>query len=360
MIKTELLIIGGGPAGLAASLAAAEAGVSSIVVDRNQSFGGQLIKQTHKFFGSEKQYAKTRGINIAKKMIEDTHKYENLITLLCDTTVLGVYPDLVATCLKDDKYYKIKAQAVIVATGAYEKTLAFENNDLPGIYGAGAVQTLMNVYGIKPGNKIIMVGSGNIGLIVSYQLLQAGIKVEAVLEAAPRIGGYKVHAAKLRRYGIPIITSRTVLKAHGEKALEGITTIALNENWEMVAGSEEYYEADALCLAVGLSPLSNIFGMLNVEMKYIPELGGLVPVLRDNYMTSVENIYACGDVAGIEEASSAIVEGRLAGFYAANGLKRSLDDKEINDCKKQLQLLRCGPTGEKIRSGLEKRGEGNA
>lgn len=121
-----------------------------------------------------------------------------------------MYPDYMITVYRENQYLKYKASSIIIATGASEKFLAFENNDLPGIYGAGAVQTLMNQYGIMPAQEVVMVGSGNIGLIVSYQLIQAGVKVKAVLEASSHIGGYLVHAAKLVRLGVPILTRTTV------------------------------------------------------------------------------------------------------------------------------------------------------
>jgi len=164
MLNKDLVIIGGGPAGLCAAKMAAEAGQNVLLIERNTLLGGQLIKQTHMFFGSEKQYAKTRGIDIATKLIDDVKSHPDLIEIWEDATVVGLYQDKVLTVLKNEKYIKIQTKAIIAATGASEKVLAFENNDLPGIYGAGAVQTLMNVYGIKPGNKIVMVGSGNIGL----------------------------------------------------------------------------------------------------------------------------------------------------------------------------------------------------
>ena len=141
MRQVDLVIIGGGPAGLSAAKVAAECGVHSIVIERDYKLGGQLVKQTHMFFGSEKQYAKTRGINIAQILIDDCLNYPELITFMIETTVVGLYPDNVVTVVKDDTYEKIKFKDLIIATGASEKFLAFENNDLPGIYGAGAVQT---------------------------------------------------------------------------------------------------------------------------------------------------------------------------------------------------------------------------
>lgn len=357
MITKELVIIGGGPSGLCAARKAAEAGVKSIIIERSPKLGGQLIKQTHMFFGSEKQFAKTRGVDIAKILVEEVNEYSDLIEIWEDATVVGIYPDKVVTILKQDKYVKIKAEAIIVATGASEKVLAFENNDLPGIYGAGAVQTLMNVYGVKPGNKIVMVGSGNIGLIVSYQLLQAGVKVHSVIEASPKIGGYKVHASKLRRLGVDIKTSCTIKKAIGKEAVEKIITVLLDENWQEIPNTEEEIEVDGVCIAVGLTPMTGLLSMIGCEMEYVSELGGLVPI-TNNYETSVENVFVCGDASGIEEASSAIVEGYIAGLMASKKLGKTHQkhDELVDEYIKQLNNLRNGPFGEKIRQGLKKLG----
>ena len=269
MRQVDLVIIGGGPAGLSAAKVAAECGVGSLVIERDYKLGGQLVKQTHMFFGSEKQYAKTRGIDIANILIKDCLKYPELITIMKETTVVGLYPDNVVTIVKDDKYEKIKFKSLIVATGASEKFLAFENNDLPGIYGAGAVQTLMNVHGVLPGDNVVMVGSGNIGLIVSYQLMQAGVNVLKVLEAAPTIGGYKVHASKLKRLGVDILTSHSITKAIGKDTLEKIVYSQLDENWNPIDGTEQEIEVDALCISVGLSPLSSLLGMMGAKMRMI-------------------------------------------------------------------------------------------
>ena len=363
MNEYNLVIIGGGPAGLSAAKIAAESGLKSLIIERDYKLGGQLVKQTHMFFGSEKQYAKTRGIDIAKILVENVEKLSDKIEIMTNTTVVGLYKDKVITLLQNDKYMKIKAKAIIIATGASEKFLAFENNDLPGIYGAGAVQTLMNVHGVLPGDKVIMVGAGNIGLIVSYQLLQAGVKVLAVLEAAKTIGGYKVHASKLKRLGVDIITGTTVTKAIGKETLEKIVVSKLDDNWQVIEDTETEYEIDALCISVGLSPLSDLLGMVDANMKYISYLGGLVPVIDHLHETSVENIYVAGDVCGVEEASSAIVEGYYAGLIVSKklGYTHPLYDDLFVDFQSQLSNLRSGPFGEKTRLGLKMlRGETDA
>jgi len=355
MIEKDLVIIGGGPAGLSAAKMAAQSGLKSLIIERDFKIGGQLIKQTHMFFGSEKQYAKTRGIDIAQILINDVLEYPKEIEIMTDTTVVGLYKDKVVTLLQNDVYIKVKTKAIIIATGASEKVLAFENNDLPGIYGAGAVQTLMNVHGVLPGNDVVMVGSGNIGLIVSYQLMQAGVNVKCVLEAADSIGGYKVHASKLKRLGVDIRTSHSIKKAIGKDFLEKIVINKLDKNWNAVPGTEEEIDCDVLCISVGLSPLSNLLSMIDVDMKYVSSLGGLVPMIDNNHETSVENVFVAGDVCGVEEASSAIVEGYLTGLVVGMKLnKKHPNYNELHkDFKAQLENLRSGPFGENIRLGLQ-------
>ena len=359
MKHAEIVIIGGGPAGLCAAVSAAKSGSKVLIIDRNKILGGQLIKQTHMFFGSEKQYASTRGIDIPEILINELLKYKENVEIKTDSTVVGMYEDGIITVLeKEDNYYKIRPKSVIVATGAYEKFLSFPNNDLPGIYGAGAVQTLMNVYGVKPGNKVLMVGAGNIGLIVSYQLMQAGVEVKAIIDAAPKIGGYLVHASKIRRMGVPIMTSHTVKEAIGYEFLQKVVICKVDEKFNYVEGTEISFDVDVMCISVGLTPLNELLAMRGCEMKYIPQLSGLVPVRNENYETSVENIFVAGDATGVEEASAAMVEGALAGLCAAAKIGYKTDDfiNRKNDYVKQLNNLRSGPAGKHILAGIEQIG----
>ncbi len=355
MIDTGLLVIGGGPAGLSAAAAAAEQGARVTVLERNARIGGQLIKQTHMFFGSREQHASVRGIDIPDILMARIRAQGDRVTIRTETTALGVYEDGVVTAMtREDAYLKFHPQTILVATGASERTLAFPNNDLPGIYGAGAVQTLMNVYGVRPGNRVLMVGAGNIGLIVSYQLLQAGVRVLGILDAAPRIGGYLVHAAKVRRMGVPILTSHTVLGAGGNGRLEHATIARVDDAFAPVAGTERVVETDVMCIAVGLTPLGELLHMAGCRMAYIPSLGGMVPVRGTDYQTTRPGLYVAGDAAGIQEASAAMVEGALAGLCAAAGM--GYDDEDVAAkraaLEAQLKLLRGGPAGRHINDGI--------
>ena len=260
MKEIEVLVIGGGPAGLCAAINAAELGAKVLMCERDDVPGGQLVKQTHKFFGSEKQYAGDRGYQIGEMLVKKCMENPN-IEVWTNTTVLGYYEDGVVTCEHEDKHVKIKASKTIICTGAAEKFLSFPGNDLPGIYGAGAVQTLMNVSGVKPADKVLMVGAGNIGLIVSYQLKQAGVDTAAVIEALPKIGGYLVHASKIRRAGIPIKTCTTILEAYGDGKVEGAKIAQIDPKFQQMSPSSsatrqsvpQYYISSTL-----LSSLTNL------------------------------------------------------------------------------------------------------
>jgi len=354
-IETDIAVIGGGPAGMSAAIYAARIGARVLLMDENPFLGGQLVKQTHRFFGSGRHRAGTRGIRIAKILADEIRELKN-VDVRYETKVFGIYDGVVGAVERDRKLLKIKPKKIVVATGAYERTLIFENNDLPGVYGAGGVQTLMNVYGIKPGNRGLIVGSGNVGLILTYQLMQAGIEVAAIVEAMPRIGGYFVHAAKVRRLGVPIYTSHTIQRAIGKKRVEAAEIVRLDENWCAVKGSEKRIDCDFICIAIGLSPTHELLYQAGCEMKFVPELGGLVPVRNRYGETTTEGVYVAGDVAGIEEATAAMMEGRIAGLDAA--IKIGYGDDEAIKLREEvvedLREFREGPFGERIVVGLQK------
>jgi len=353
--NVDILVVGGGPAGLCAAKAGASQGASVLICERDEKPGGQLVKQTHKFFGSRKQYAGDRGIAIGDFLLSEVENDKN-IEVMSETTVIGYYDDdiLLAEC--NEKIIKINPKKVIIATGAAEDFLSFPGNDLPGVYGAGAVQTLMNVEGIIPGNRVLMVGASNIGLIVSYQLAQAGVEVRGVIRRSPEIGGYLVHASKIRRIGIPVRTEHTIKEAYGNGKVEGAVIYRVDENKQAIPGSEEDIKCDTICLAVGLSPLAELCWQAGCEMAYIGELSGHVPLASQYLATSNPKVYVAGDAAGVEEASSAMVEGRLAGYSAALALgygKKTIP-KLQEEAFEELKELRAGPTAEYIRRGLEK------
>jgi sarcosine oxidase subunit alpha len=345
-----VLIVGSGPAGLNAAITLKKRGIDVLLLEQNPNLGGQLIKQTHKFFGSEKEGAGVRGIKIAEELISELKNLE--VRYYTNSTVFAYYKEEnLLLAFKENQLLKIYPRFVIFATGASEKMIPFEGNDLPNVMGAGAAQTLMNVYGIKIGENILVVGAGNVGLIVSYQLLQAGMKVKAIIEATSKIGGYFVHAAKVRRFGVPIYTQTTIKKAIGNGRVEKVVLAKLNDRFEEI-GEEFEMDVDAVLLAVGLQPSYQLLAQAGCELKYISSLGGYVPIRNSEMETSRQNVYVAGDVAGIEEASTAMLEGKVASLSILKKLGFSVEE-ELNETQKDLNRLRSSPFSLKVIEGIK-------
>ncbi len=356
-IETDLLVIGGGPGGLAAALAAAKYGLQVVLVDGYHKLGGQLLKQTHKFFGSKDLFGGLRGFQIAELLSKEVNKNEN-IRILTGTIAYGIFRDrIVGLASKDNnKLYQVKAKNIIISTGAQENYLAFPGNDLPGVMGAGGAQTLMNEFGILPGRDILVVGSGNVGLIVSYQLLQAGANVKGIVEIMPHIGGWFVHAAKIRRYGIPIYIRHTISEVWGNGRVEGATIIKVDEKWKPILGTEKKIKCDMLLLAVGLTPDSALLMQAGAKMAWIPELGGFVAYRTKYNETTVPNVFVVGDASGIEEATTAMIEGKISGLTAVLKTRGKIQEviKERERFVEYLENYRKSPVLERARIGHEK------
>lgn len=351
MRTTDIAIIGGGPAGLSAAIEAARAGAEVIVVDEGRAPGGQLFNQIHKFFGSKQHRAGIRGARIGYELLDEVRSLG--VEVLLDTVAWGIFEDHVLGLARNGRSEKLRAKKIILATGATENALSFPGCTLPGVMGAGAAQVMINIHRVLPGQKFLMVGSGNVGLIVSYQLLQAGADVVGVVEAAPKIGGYGVHASKLRRAGVPIWVSHTVSEAKGGSRVEAAVLAAVDEEWKEVPGTEREIEADSICLAVGLSPQTELAWLSGCRFAYVPQLGGHIPV-HDENMQAGDGIYVAGDLAGVEEASTAIEEGRLAGIAAAEALGYAGPEeaeKRKAEVRAVLESLRLGPFGDARAAG---------
>lgn len=343
MKRYELIVIGAGPAGLSAAVEAAQAGMSVAVFDENARPGGQLFKQIHKFFGSKEHHARERGFNIGEDLLAQAR--EAGVEVFLNATVMGIYEGREVLVKKGEEVDHFRGDFIVIATGAAENMIAFKGWDKPGVIGAGAAQALMNLQGVLPGERLLMVGSGNVGLVVSFQLLQAGCEVAAIIDAAPRVGGYGVHAAKLTRTGVPVYTRHTVVEALGDERVEAAVIAEVDERFQPIPGTEKTLEVDTICIAVGLSPMSQLASNAGCEMVFDPRKGGNVPVIDEHGETSVPGIFCCGDVAGIEEASSAMLEGRIAGAIIAtrNGYLEPAElDARLERYDRSLQQLREG------------------
>ena len=295
-IAAEVLIIGAGPAGMSAALELGAAGIDVLMVDDKQEPGGKLGLQTHNFFGSVADcHAGSRGMDIGRKLAADLKKQPTVRTMF-NATVVGVFSDGKFGLSRNGSFKLVRPQRVLFATGAREKSLAFPGCDLPGVYGAGAFQTLVNRDLVRCAERIFIIGGGNVGLIGAYHALQAGIDVAGLVEAMSRCGGYKVHEDKIRRLGVPIWTSHTVLRAEGRERVERVIIAAVDENFKPLPGTERAFDVDTLLVAVGLDPVDEL-------LEKAKEYG--------------MSVYAAGDAGEIAEASAAIFSGRIAGRHLA-------------------------------------------
>ena len=321
-VRVPVLIIGGGPAGLSAAIELGRRGIETLLVDDKHRLGGKLVLQTHRFFGSiEAVYAGTRGIDIATRLENEVRSFPGVRVWL-QTTALAVYSDgKVGLLVEGRKYVLVEPEILLATSGAREKNLAFPGNTLPGVYGAGAFQTLVNRDLVKPTGRLFIVGGGNVGLIAGYHALQAGIAVVGLVEAMPECGGYKVHRDKLARLGVPMYTSHTVVSANGTDAVESVTIARVDEKFRPVQGTERSFDCDTLLIAVGLDPVDEF-------TEKAREFG--LPV------------FAAGDAEEIAEASAAIFSGKIRGLEVARALGH--DVGEISpDWYRTADILKSRP-----------------
>jgi Fe-S-cluster-containing hydrogenase component 2/bacterioferritin-associated ferredoxin len=216
-----------------------------------------------------------------------------------NATVVAVFADQIVGVARDGRYATIRPQKLLVAAGAREKMLSFPGNTLPGVYGAGAFQTLVNRDLVRSSERVLIVGGGNVGLIAGYHAIQAGIEVAALIEALPRVGGYKVHADKLQRLGVPIFTRHTILCAGGTERVTSATIAELDDAWRVKPGTEKTFAVDTVLIAVGLAEVNEFY----LKAKQF----GM-------------DVYHAGDAQEIAEASAAMFTGKIAGLKIAKAL----------------------------------------
>ena len=334
----DCLIIGGGPAGLAAAVELGRAGAEVLLVDDKDRLGGKLVLQTHKFFGSvDEVHAGTRGIDIAALLGQEVARFPN-VTCWLNANAVAVFSDQKVGVVRNGReYVLIRPRTVLVAAGAREKSLTFPGNTLPGVYGAGAFQTLVNRDLVRPAERLFIVGGGNVGLIAGYHALQAGIEVVGLVEALPECGGYKVHKDKLVRMGVPIHTRHTVVSANGVDHVESVTIAALDADGAVMPGSERSYACDTLLIAVGLNPCDEF---------YHKALDFGMPA------------FAAGDAAEIAEASAAIFSGKIQGVSIARAL--GLEAPEIPAAWARIEQILKSKPGPAVATTAATSGEGVA
>ena len=318
MEKHSIVVVGGGPAGMAAAVAAYDRGVKDVVIlDREPCLGGILQQCIHNGFGLHKLGQELTGPEYAAvfaKMVQERN-----IPVYYEATVTNVSPDRIVTAQSRKGILKIQADAVILAMGCRERSrgaLNISGSRPAGVYSAGTAQKLMNCEGYMVGKKVVILGSGDIGLIMARRMSLEGAKVEAVCELMPYSGGLTRNIVQcLEDFGIPLYLSTTVAQIHGDKRLEGVTIAQVDENRQPIEETKRFIPCDTLLLSVGLIPENELTRACGIPMD--PVTGGAL--VDDICQTQIPGIFACGNVLQVHDLVDYVSEeAERAGIGAAD------------------------------------------
>lgn len=357
MVQHDVVIVGGGPAGMAAAVAAYDKGVKDVVIlDREEDLGGILRQCIHNGFGLHKLGQELTGPEYAAVYKEKVK--ERGIKVFYETTVTAVSKDKIITARNRDGILKIQAKAVVLAMGCRERSRGALNTPgtrPAGVYSAGTAQKLMNCEGYMVGKKVVILGSGDIGLIMARRMSLEGAKVEAVCEILPYSGGLTRNIVQcLEDYGIPLYLNTTVAEIHGQKRVEGVTIAQVDERRQIIEESRRFIQCDTLLLSVGLIPENELTREAGIAMD--PVTGGALVDQRCE--TDVDGIFACGNVLQVHDlvdyvsdeaeraghgAADYILEGRKASAAistkAGHGVRYVLPQTVHCDCTEDVSLF---------------------
>ena len=330
MKSYDIVIIGGGPAGLAAAVSAKKNGIESILIlERDRELGGILNQCIHNGFGLHTFKEELTGPEYAGRFIKQAEELN--IEYKLNTMVMDISEQKIVTAMnREEGLFEIRAKAVILAMGCRERSRGALN--IPGyrpagIFSAGTAQRLVNIEGYMPGREVVILGSGDIGLIMARRMTLEGAKVKVVAELMPYSGGLKRNIVQcLDDYGIPLKLSHTVVDIKGKERLEGITLAQVDGKGKPIPGTEEEYSCDTLLLSVGLIPENELSRSAGVAIN--PVTSG--PIVNDSLETSIDGVFACGNVLHVHDLVDYVSEeaaqaGRAAAKYVQGGSKETAE-----------------------------------
>lgn len=326
--KKQLVVIGGGPAGLAAALAAKRSGISDILIlERDEQLGGILNQCIHNGFGLHTFHEELTGPEYASRYIKQIEQEK--IDHLLDTMVIDLDHEKNITFVNQNGVQTIQAQAIILAMGCRERprgALNIPGYRPAGIYCAGTAQKLVNIDGFMPGNDVVILGSGDIGLIMARRMRLEGANVHAVVEIMPYSGGLKRNIVQcLDDFDIPLKLGHTITNIEGKERVKKVTIAKVDENRRPIRGTEETIECDTLLLSCGLIPENELSEKAGIQMHDITH----GPLVDESLQTSVEGIFACGNVLHVHDLVDFVSrEAELAGIKAARYILNTLPKKE--------------------------------
>ena len=337
-IKHDLVIIGGGPAGMSAAVAAYDAGIRDIIIlERDKSLGGILRQCIHNGFGLHRFKEELTGPEYAYRY--EVQVRERNIPFKLNTMVLDITPDKVVTAMNsEDGMFTIEAKSIILAMGCRERpkgALNIAGTRPAGIFTAGTAQKFVNIDGYMPGKKVVILGSGDIGLIMARRMTLEGAEVKAVCELMPYSGGLARNIEQcLNDFGIPLMLSHTVVEIHGKERVTGVTIAKVDERRRPIAETRQYIECDTLLLSVGLLPENELTKSADISLDRIT--GGAS--VDQNRQTEISGVYACGNVLHVHDlvdyvSEEAEIAGRAAAEFINGNTASGRDINLVTDGK---------------------------
>ena len=359
MKESDFVIIGGGPGGIAAAIKAAQAGVNVTLLDENERPGGQVFRQFEKGFKVADPDALGPDFIEGQELLHQFNSLRDKIRYMNNTLVWGIFEDRTLALARNETSSSLGFKHLLVATGAYDRPVPFPGWTLPGVFTAGGAQKLVKSERVLPGQRILLAGTGPLQLVLADEIIKAGGKIEAILEAGNvgknwlqgligiwgnwdfLIEGMR-YLRSIQKAGVSLLRSHIILEARGDGQVEEAVIAKVDKNWRPRLNTARSVKVDTICLGYGLVSSTELTMLAECEHKYDIKQGGYIPLRKANMETSVPGIYAVGDGAGVAGRKVAIEEGRIAGISVASALgyiSRAKASQQIRPYHKRLSKI---------------------